>query len=211
MESQMPRLIDRDVQQAIRIRAERGMSAREIHEELSALPVFAGRVPTSRSIHRAVRAANPRSRQEWTLAEDDGDETAAVLAALAAVISESNGRRDYLTLDEARWLKKLAPVTPGLGAFVRYLLAREYARLSADEQSSKRLDHWVALQPWRFWSPDDGPNAPEDYGGEESYAAALSKGWVLASDFLDVELSKVALEENQGNESLPADVQRDGE
>ena len=178
--------IDADIRAKIRRLANLGLAGTEIHAALQRDPVKKRKddLPSLRSVQRLAQELTPEQTSlPWTLADDEGTDTKAVLYALAAVIVETQGRRSYITEDEARWIRKLAKAAPGLGPFGWYVLAREYLRREQQGEATTVLDQFLAFEPWRF---SDFPGPHDLYGdnwrGEEMYRGAVKDGWVEDAD-----------------------------
>jgi len=155
----MPRPpIDRDLFEAIRAGAERGLSPARIVDDLASTPAFAGRNPSIRTVQRIVHDLRPTTATvPWTLAGDETGEPRLILDVLAAVITETEGRRRHISTEEARWVA-LVEKAAQLPHFDLYLVAREYLRRDEARKDTTDLDHWLAFGP-------------------DQYEEAVRKGW----------------------------------
>ncbi len=138
---------DRRVQDHIRDRAMKGWTAADVARE-GPPPELADVWPQSpRTIQHLVqrfrlRAVEPDER--WTLTPDE-DDPRPILKALKALIENSNGRRWYITVEQARWVAVIARAAPELDGWS--LLVNAIGYISAHRQGIDPvgLDHAFAF------------------------------------------------------------------
>jgi len=140
-------------------------------------------VPNRRTIQRVLGDFAARDETTWSLADADAEDAALVLPVIAAMIEESEGRRQSITQGEARWIVKIRRADlaePGerLDHVITYELAFDVASYSADPELREFAEgqvafvlHYLAFAPWRSAEH------------EKRYHAAFEKGW-LGSRFM---------------------------
>jgi hypothetical protein len=163
------RRIAPDILDRIAELADKGIAATEIYKDLQGDERYADRLPDSvRTIQSVVRDLTPHLALEerWSVVEASPQEAAAVLPVLASVISESGGRRQWLTRAEAQWIAKLRVVASDLVPFDTYRLARLYLLRLERGETTDDLDGAVAFAPWRSEEND------------EAYRRAIGAAWV---------------------------------
>ena len=106
-------------------------------------------VPSRRTIHNIVAEHTPKDETErWLLKDPEGDEATLVLPVLATIIEKTEGRRTYLTQDEAEWIVRIRRATPDLDLLKVYTLARAYM-LGPEGGMTDDSDAYLAFAPWR--------------------------------------------------------------
>ncbi len=138
----------------------------EIARELEAK--WGNDAPSRRQIERYKVEVTPRDTSDpWSLSEEvDRHGCALVPPVLAAVIEKSSGRRNHITIEEAKWVIRIRLAAPDLDPWDVWLIARTYMRRQQQEKSATDLDHFLSFAPWR---------------SEESsqrYRNAFGQGWV---------------------------------
>lgn len=135
------------------------LSAGAIHRrlELEASSEEAGfglnDVPSRRTIQNIVAEHTPKDETEWWLLKDaEDDQATLVLPVLATIIEKTEGRRTYVTQDEAKWIVRIRTATPDLDLWTVYTLALAYM-LGPEGGTKDNLDAFLAFAPWR--SEDD--------------------------------------------------------
>jgi len=135
-------------------------------------------VPNLRTIQRVLGDFAPRDDTTWSLADADAEDAALVLPVLAAMVEESEGRRQSITQREARWILKIRRADlaePGerLDHVITYELAFDVASYSADPELREFAEaqvayvvQFLAFAPWRSAEH------------EKRYYAAFEKGWL---------------------------------
>jgi hypothetical protein len=162
------RRIAPDILDRIAELTDKGIAATEIYKDLQGDERFANRLPYSvRTIQNIVRDLTPHLAldERWSVTQASPEEAAAVLPVLASVITETEGRRQWLTRAEAQWIAKLRLVAPDLLPFETYRLARLYLLRTERNEPTDDLDTALAYAPWR-----------EDQ--KEVYKRAIQKGWI---------------------------------
>jgi len=184
------RNIDGDVMDRIRELALRAWSAAQITRGLALDPRYADRAPHLRTTERIVKEITPDDPSEpWRLAdEDDAEGARAVLDVLAEVVPLTEGRRTHVTVNEAKWVKKLSRVARELDALQLYATAREYISRQSRGDDTADLDVWLAFEPWRLSeygraqelheAEASGEEPQELRGGRGEYRRAVSRGWI---------------------------------
>ncbi len=166
-----------EVQTKIEDLAGRGFGAKQIHDYVWDAPELArfhppqrkADLPALRTVQRMVQALRqpPPEGAEgfegaegavsqlapWRMQNATPEEAAAVLPVLAAVIKQTEGRTDYLTLLEARWAVRIAAVAPDLSPWWIAWLANKCAvreiRGGTTYDATSPYDKVLALAPWR--------------------------------------------------------------
>lgn len=134
-----------------------------IHEEL--VKRHKSRAPSLRTVETWYRKLSPPDvTGAWSFTE--ADEPELVLPVLAALISETRGRRKELTNAEAEWIAKICGAAPGIDPWYAYILARLYMLRKQAGLTSLDIDAYLAYAPWR------GEQEAQAYG------QALEEGWV---------------------------------
>ena len=107
--------------------------------------------PSRRQIERYKRGYTPRdSSAPWSLSgEADRHGCSLVPIVLAAVIEKSSGRRDHITIEEAKWVIRIRLAAPDLDPWDGWIIARTYMRRQQQEKSATDLDHFLSFVPWR--------------------------------------------------------------
>ncbi len=83
----------------------------------------------------------------WSAAKSStAEEAKAILAVLAAVLQETQGRVTFFTQEEAQTISVLREAAEGLSGWNLYRLAREY--IDRRDQSTDDLDAFLALGAW---------------------------------------------------------------
>lgn len=133
------------------VREEGITNAAQVHQRLVA--AFPDTAPTERTVRTVVRELLPPDPSgAWQPGPDDEPEEAArVLAAMAAVAARGKGepRWQPLSRERARWVAWVLTGWPDLDPLVGVVLATDYwARRSAG-RSTADLDAFLAFAPWR--------------------------------------------------------------
>ena len=125
--------------------------------------------PRSAPFKTFVRELRQRPPADhWSFGQTPADPSDEfVLRVLGQVCNKTEGRVAQLSVDEALWLRKLHAARPTLPAWETYLIASEYLRRAAREESTAALDLFLAYEPWRSahqWRAyqDDAPWPPPD-------------------------------------------------
>ena len=141
---------DIEVTEKIKELSDRGYAATQIHDHLVSSDVFADRAPAIRTVRRIlVGRANKGSVKVkfWSAAKSStAEEAKAILAVLAAVLQETQGRVTFFTQEEAQTISVLREAAEGLSGWNLYRLAREY--IDRRDQSTDDLDAFLALGAW---------------------------------------------------------------
>lgn len=169
------RRIDIDVQLQIERLAQEGFGAAQILRQIERdHPEWIPRLPVLRTVQRMLEglAGSPRTRSQslstgrtmgnissedalnvWRIQDATREETAIILPVLAAMIEQTNGRRDYLTTLEARWTTLIATGAPDLSPrWVAWLAAKcavRQLRAGPGHDATSPYDKILALAPWR--------------------------------------------------------------
>jgi len=171
------RYIDGDVQEAIEeLAIETDWTPAQIQRKLEKQERFKDesrdtgtRVLSLRTTQKIVKEARHRDLSgRWELPDADDDGAAAlILDVLAAVIEETEGRRQYLTKMEAAWVTRIRRAAPDLPpSFDTYRLARFYMAREHWQMPSPDLDALLAFAPWRSEER------------RQAYVLALQEEWV---------------------------------
>ena len=158
------RRVGGEVKEAIEELAMRGWKAPDIHEALVER-FTAGRAPKLRTVQRWVAQKSDPSGA-WRFADADAEDAALLLPVLAALISETRGRRKELSNAEAERVAKICGAAPGVDPWYAYVLARLYMLREQANMASPDIDAYLAYAPWRGKQEAD------------AYGQALEEGWV---------------------------------
>ena len=142
---------DIDITEEIEELTDRGYTATQIVKHLEGSDAFAERAPSLRTVQRIASGRAPEKGtlegKFWNAASfSDAAEAKAVLAVLAAVIGETEGRVTYLTQEEAKTIGVLRESAEGLSGWDLYRLAREY--IGRQNEITEDLDAFLALGAW---------------------------------------------------------------
>ena len=138
--------------------ADKAFNGRMAFEHLQALPEFRGRCPSLRTVRKRLGRMRPRDESSaWNVADSDDATARLILPVLASVIENTDGRRRWLSIEEARLVRKIRTVAPSIDAFDSYRVAHQYQLRAANEADSSDLDILLAFAPW------EGPSADELY------------------------------------------------
>jgi hypothetical protein len=135
-----------------------------------------------------------------------------VLDVLRVVVAISEGRRPYLTRNEAARIAQLAAAAPDLSPLNLFRLARLYMRRIHDKQRTEDLDIYLAFAPWRddesaaryadvvkasriATAPEYFAGAPKGDRNYDDKAVRLAR---LATIREELELDSVLFEEDAG-------------
>ena len=139
---------DIDITEKIKELSDQGYEAKQISNHLEGEENFATRAPSLRTVQRIVAGRGVKAGPFWSAASSStAEEAKAILAVLAAVIEETQGRVALLTREEAHIIIVLRESAAGLSDWDLYRLAREYI----DRQSvgvTDDLDAFLALGAW---------------------------------------------------------------
>ena len=139
---------DIDITEKIKELSDQGYDAKQISNYLEVSEDFAMRAPSLRTVQRIVSGRGIKAGPFWSAASSStAEEAKAILAVLAAVIEETQGRVALLTREEAHIIIVLRESAAGLSDWDLYRLAREYI----DRQSvgvTDDLDAFLALGAW---------------------------------------------------------------
>ena len=136
---------DIEVTEKIRELSDRGYAATQIHDYLVRSDVFAERAPAIRTVRRILSSGRGiKAGPFWSAAKSStAEEAKAILAVLAAVIQETQGRVTLFTQEEAKTISILREAAEGLSGWNLYRLAREY--IDRQGQSTDDLDAFLAF------------------------------------------------------------------
>ena len=142
--------------------------------EVELIQRYSDRAPSLRQLQRYKIECEPRDASaHWSLSEEvDRYGCSLVPPVLAAVIEKSSGRRDYITIEEAKWVIRTQLAAPDLDPWNVWLVARAYMRRHQQEASTADFDHFLAFAPWR--SNEAGSR----------YAHAVVAGWAAPTPTL---------------------------
>jgi hypothetical protein len=154
--------LDPEVDRFIDVQRDSGKKAPEIYRELQAylarLDNLAA-LPTLRTVQYRLKAPHdPSGDWRW---EQDALDPAPVLAVLARVIQETEGRRRSVTTAEATWIRRIRRAAPSLDGWCVYRLARLCKDVGGELPPF--VEQALAFAPWRDPKP---------------YEEALVKGWI---------------------------------
>ena len=135
------------VEQAIRELALRGFSTAQIATELERRDE--NDVPDARTIRSIAAEVISDPSDSWTLREADPESAELVMPVLRAVIEQTDGRRERVTVAQAAWIAKLRRAAPDLLPWSTYVLASFYTNHERLGQPTDHLDKLVAFAPWR--------------------------------------------------------------
>jgi hypothetical protein len=167
----------------IRELARKGASARQIFELAKAR--YPHDWPALRTVQNELRKITVDAGAPWRLRDAvDADEASAVFRVLSAVIVRTEGRRNAVTNDEAKWIGRILKVAPDLDPWTIYSVSTEYVLAEHERDSTQReervaeLDTFLAFGPWR--SDDDS----------RRYLKAASQGLLPGKWYFNVNTSE---------------------
>ncbi len=124
-----------------------------------------GEVPAENTI-RSICLDTPRG-EAWSLDMASPLQVRLVLPVIASVIEATEGRRTYVTTDEAKLIARIRLAARGVPLLTAYEIARQmlWARSSGDNAATSMLHHFLSFRPWTV-------------EGRTRYDAACTAGWV---------------------------------
>ena len=160
--------VDLDMQAEIERLALKNWGATQIHTHLERQETLADRkLPTVRTVQRIVAGLSPRdSSGPWHIQDADSGEARLILDVLAAVVTETEGRKFQLTRAEADWTIRIRRAATNIPTWETWMAARFYMAREAAGEETADLDCLLAFDPWG--------------GGEkaEQYFQAVRAGWI---------------------------------
>jgi hypothetical protein len=122
-------------------------------------------IPAENTI-RSICIDTPRG-EPWSLDTASPLQVRLVLPVIAAVIEATEGRRTYITTDEARLIARIRLAARGVPLITAYAIARQtlWARSSGDDAALNMLQHFLAFRPWTV-------------EGRARYDAAYEARWI---------------------------------
>ncbi len=138
---------DIEVIEKVKELSDQGYEAQQICDYLVSSDVFTDRAPSLRTVQRIRSERGIKAGPIWSAAKSStAEEAKAILAVLAAVIEETEGRVTFFTQEEARIISVLREAAKGLSGWDLYRLAREY--IDRGDQITEDLDAFLALGAW---------------------------------------------------------------
>lgn len=160
--------VDLDMQAEIERLALMNWGATQIHTHLERQEALVDRkLPTVRTVQRIVAGLAPRdSSGPWHIQDADSGEARLILDVLAAVVTETEGRKSQLTRTEADWTVRIRRAATNIPTWETWMTARFYMAREAAGEETVDLDCLLAFNPWK--------------GGEkaEQYFQAVQAGWI---------------------------------
>lgn len=120
--------------------AGRHLKAADIHRRL--LETFdKSRVPDLRTVERRVKALTPADKSApWRLRDAHPEDVPSVLLVQVVVRYRTEGRRAFITTEEAAWIVRIMRVVPALLPWEVYLITKEYMLRADDQAATQRVD-----------------------------------------------------------------------
>ncbi len=136
--------------------ADRAFNGRMAFEHIQALAEFRGHCPSQRTIRKHLGRMRPRDESyAWNLVDSNDAAARLILPVLASVIENTEGRRRWLSIEEARLVRKIRNAAPSIDPFDAYRVAHQYQLRAANEADSSDLDILLAFAPWEGSSADE--------------------------------------------------------
>jgi hypothetical protein len=144
---------------------ERDLPAAEIYRRIVRKFKDRDPLPDERRVRAWVTGARQDPSGPWSFGPDsDLDDARAVLGVLASVVEETEGRREYVTVDEAEWIARVVAISPDIPPLTAFRLATQYRLNTPHRAATEGLDLYVAFAPWR--------------DGGRRYTEAIKQGWI---------------------------------
>lgn len=139
-------------------------TAREIEASLEGKDEYADHVPPRQTIQNIARAAAVHDGSDpWRIDQGAGLTAGPVLDVLPEVITRTQGRRTFVTRDEAAWIVRIHRARPEIDARLAYELVRHL--MASDKKERATIEAYIAYRPW----------VPEQ---RERYEHAIDRGWI---------------------------------
>ena len=107
--------------------ADRAFNGRMAFEHIQALAEFRGHCPSQRTIRKHLGRMRPRDESyAWNLVDSNDAAARLILPVLASVIENTEGRRRWLSIEEARLVRKIRNAAPSIDPFDAYRVAHQY-------------------------------------------------------------------------------------
>ena len=141
------------IEDEIRAHYDIGGTAKDAASQISLK--YGDEAPNVRTIQKRFKELRKMETEDsgrWSVADSPSDMAKLVLPALDAVITKTDGRRYFLTINEAKWIAKLCTIAPDLPPWTAYRLARLYILYTYRGDtgaSTSDLDMYLAYAPWQ--------------------------------------------------------------
>ena len=124
--------------------------------------------PTLRTVKDIVAELGPRPDPSgaWLLQYAPTRELPHVVDALRAVVTETGGRRTFISQNEASLLASICEAVPGITGWRAFDLARRFADAEPTWEATAILHHYLAFRPW------------ESEAAQAVYDHAAKQGWI---------------------------------
>jgi hypothetical protein len=153
--------IDGDIAYQIELLARtQRWTAAQIHRHLKREQKYQGRVPSEKSVQRAVRRWRKRDESgRWQLDDYEDGTARLVMPVVAALARHSGGKVTSVSRDEARWIARVREAAPDMPLWPAFLVAWAYQRRTAEGADTEDLDLLLGFAPWEsleamhtFWN-----------------------------------------------------------
>ena len=145
------RRFDGDIEdEIIRLALETSWSAPQIFRDLDSREEFEDRVPSKRTVERAVSDIRSADKSDpWKITDNDPEDARLLLDLLGTVSFRRYYRERQITKNEANWVITIIKLAPDLTPMRTYVLSNLYRIRTAKEASTEELDAYLAVAPWR--------------------------------------------------------------
>jgi hypothetical protein len=196
MDQRRRQRLPRRVEDKVRELADEGdLDPKEIHALVR--EQFPGEAVSLRTVQRKVQESRARHGPSslWALTPGQGDAARVVLGCLAAMVRVTGNPNRGFTVRLAEWIVAVDRVAPDLPPWSTYRLARWYEGRTSTNDSTRDLDLYLAMRPWRSIRARDAYEAilaarPMDSGGtfdtDDVFERSIVERWVDARAWLEV-------------------------
>ena len=145
------RRFDGDIEdEIIRLALETSWSAPQIFRDLDSREEFEDRVPSKRTVERAVSDIRTADKSDpWKITDNDPEDARLLLDLLGTVSFRRYYRERQITKNEANWVITIIKLAPDLTAMRTYVLSNLYRIRTDKEASTEELDAYLAISPWQ--------------------------------------------------------------
>jgi len=122
----------------------------QIYRHLGREKNYEGRVPSQKTVQRAVQRWRERDESgRWHLDDYDDDTARLVMPVLAALAGHTGGLVSSVSRDEARWIARVREAAPDMPPFFAWQAAVCYQQRAAEKADTEDLDLLLGFAPWK--------------------------------------------------------------